>query len=47
MSWFAETQSRMKSKLPACFAISFGVLRDDHFIGAQPQAVVYLCPGKW
>ena len=32
----------MKSKLPACFCISSALLRDDDFVGAEPQRVVLL-----
>ena len=42
MSWSAETQSRMKSKLPVCFSISLGVLRDDDLVRAKALAVLDL-----
>ena len=38
----AATVLRMKSKLPACFAICVGVFRDDDFVGAEAFAVVDL-----
>ncbi len=35
----------MKSKLPACFCISFGVAGDDDFVGAEAEGVLFL-PGE-
>ena len=42
MSWSAETASRMKSKLPACFCISSALRGDDDLVRAQPQRVFLL-----
>src|SRR5262250_668309 len=39
MSCWAETVSRMKSKLAACFCSSAASLRDDDFVRAEPQRV--------
>ena len=46
MSWSADTQSRMKSKLPACFAISSGVLRHDDLVGARAAGASSVLPGE-
>ena len=42
MSCSAETASRMKSKLPACFCHLIGVAGDDDLIGAQAEGVLLL-----
>ena len=42
MSWSAETASRMKSKLPACFCHLVGVAGDDDFVGAEAEGVFLL-----
>ena len=47
MSWLAETQSRMKSKLPRVLLHCVGVFGDHHFIRAQPQAIRPPSPATW
>ena len=42
MSWSAETASRMKSKLPACFFISSALRETTTSCGPEPQRVLLL-----